>query len=242
MFEDSLVESTGRIRTRTRWLAIASFALQAVILAVLVLLPLVHPYALPRQGLSRLFVAPPPPSSPAPRTAASTPQQAHTVTITPLDNSIHAPRSIPNRVAMVADNLPSGPNIPGSIDGSGPGNGISNLFSDGRSPAPTVMLVKPASHPPVHISSTVIAGQLLSPIQPVYPVIARTANIQGTVVVDAVISKEGRIEQLHVRSGPQMLQQAALSAIAVARYRPFLLNGDPVEVETTINVIFTLNR
>jgi protein TonB len=73
-----------------------------------------------------------------------------------------------------------------------------------------------------------------------YPPIAKAARVQGTVVLQATISKTGTIEGLHVISGPAMLQQAAMDAVRSWRYRPYLLNGDPVEVETTVNVVFTL--
>ena len=76
--------------------------------------------------------------------------------------------------------------------------------------------------------------------QPIYPPIAKAARVQGTVVLQATISKTGSIENLHVISGPAMLQQAALDAVKTWRYRPYLLNNEPVEVETTVNVIFTL--
>jgi protein TonB len=75
----------------------------------------------------------------------------------------------------------------------------------------------------------------------VYPAIARTAGIQGTVVVEAVISRAGSIESLRVVSGPLMLQNAALEAIRAAKYRPYKLNGEPVEVQTTITVNFRIN-
>ena len=67
-------------------------------------------------------------------------------------------------------------------------------------------------------------------------------RIEGTVVLTATISKAGTIENLRVASGPAMLQQAALDAVKEWRYRPYLLNGEPVEVETTVNVVFTLGR
>jgi protein TonB len=85
-----------------------------------------------------------------------------------------------------------------------------------------------------------MAGMLLSPIRPVYPVIAKAAGVSGTVVVEAVISKSGTIESLHVISGPGMLREAALDAIRSARYQPFRLNGEPTEVQTTITVNFRL--
>ena len=82
---------------------------------------------------------------------------------------------------------------------------------------------------------------LLTPIQPIYPAIARAAGIQGTVVVEAIISRTGAIESLHVVSGPAMLRRAAIHAIRAARYQPYLLNGEPTEVETTITVNFRLS-
>jgi TonB family protein len=82
---------------------------------------------------------------------------------------------------------------------------------------------------------------LLSKVGVVYPPIAKAAQVSGTVVLQATISKEGAIEDLRVVSGPAMLQQSALNAVRQWRYRPYLLNNTPVEVETTINVIFALN-
>jgi protein TonB len=92
----------------------------------------------------------------------------------------------------------------------------------------------------INISSGVAAGMLLQKTQPTYPPIAKAARVQGTVVLQAKISKTGSIEDLRVVSGPAMLQQSALDAVKSWRYRPYLLNNEPVEVETTVNVIFTL--
>ena len=80
----------------------------------------------------------------------------------------------------------------------------------------------------------------MAPIRPIYPVIARAAGVQGTVIVEAVISRIGTIESLHVVSGPPMLQSAALDAIREARYHPYRLNGEPTEVQTTITVNFRI--
>jgi protein TonB len=85
-------------------------------------------------------------------------------------------------------------------------------------------------------------GMLLTPIQPVYPAIARTAGVQGTVVLEATISTAGRIESLQAVSGPPMLRGAAKDAVEVARYRPYKLNGQPTEVQTTITVVFRLGE
>jgi protein TonB len=85
-----------------------------------------------------------------------------------------------------------------------------------------------------------MAGNKLSGANPQYPAIARAARVQGTVVLGATISKSGTIENLHVISGPAMLAAAAEEAVRAWRYRPYLLNGRPVEVETTVQVIFNL--
>jgi protein TonB len=100
--------------------------------------------------------------------------------------------------------------------------------------------VQAAAPKKVNISAGVSQGLLLQKTTPVYPPIAKAARVSGTVVLQATISKTGSIEGLHVISGPAMLQQAALEAVKNWRYRPYLLNNEPVEVETTVNVIFTL--
>jgi protein TonB len=100
--------------------------------------------------------------------------------------------------------------------------------------------IKEAPPKKVNISAGVAVGMLLQKTQPIYPPIAKAARVQGTVVLQATISKSGTIENLKVVSGPAMLTQAALDAVRTWRYRPYLLNNEPVEVDTTINVIFTL--
>ncbi len=91
------------------------------------------------------------------------------------------------------------------------------------------------------ISSGVMEGMLIGKVLPVYPAMARAMRIAGRVELQATISRNGTIENLRVVSGPAMLQQAALDAVRQWRYRPYLLNGEPVEVETTINVDFKLD-
>jgi protein TonB len=102
----------------------------------------------------------------------------------------------------------------------------------------TVAPVKASA--PLNVSTGVMEGRLLAPIRPVYPAIAKAAHVEGTVVVEAIISRAGTIESLHVVSGPEMLQRAALDAIREARYQPYRLNGVPTEVETRITVNFRI--
>jgi len=90
------------------------------------------------------------------------------------------------------------------------------------------------------VSAGIAAGQRTGGAMPQYPAIAKAARIQGTVVLQATIGENGRIENLKVISGPPMLQAAAMDAVRTWTYMPYLLNGDPVEVETQVNVVFSL--
>jgi TonB family protein len=85
-------------------------------------------------------------------------------------------------------------------------------------------------------------GNLISKVAPIYPPDAKKARIQGTVVLDAVISKTGAVDSLKVASGPSELQQSSPDAVRQWRYKPFLLNGDPIEVKTTISVVYSLKK
>jgi protein TonB len=238
MFEDSLVESRGRIRTRSKWFAIGSFLAQAALLLMLLLFPLFRPEALPKHSLAQLLIVPPPPRAPAPveirQTAPSSPQHSP---LPSLQDQLRVPGRIPTNISMTSDPGPPTANL-GNLGGDG--SGVPGGIDLGASAPPVAVLRPPAPKHPLTISSGVAAGQLLSPIQPRYPEIARQARIQGTVVLDATISRAGTIENLRVVEGPAMLRQAAIDAVAAARYRPFLLNGEPVEVQTSIHVIFSL--
>jgi protein TonB len=97
-----------------------------------------------------------------------------------------------------------------------------------------------AAHP-IRVSA-MMQGNLIKRVEPEYPAIAKTAGIQGSVVIKAIISREGRIERTEVLSGHPLLTQAALAAVRQWKYRPYYLNREAVEVETQITVNFVLNR
>ncbi|MBW8869291.1 MAG: energy transducer TonB [Acidobacteriales bacterium] len=90
--------------------------------------------------------------------------------------------------------------------------------------------------------SVIMEGNLITRIQPKYPVIARQIGLQGTVIVKAIISREGNIEKAVPVSGPPLLAPAAIQAVEQWKYRPYYLNGEPIEVETQITVNFVLAR
>jgi TonB family protein len=106
---------------------------------------------------------------------------------------------------------------------------------------PPADAVRPAPRQ-VNISGAVAAGHLIRKVAPNYPEAMREIRLTGVVVLQAAITKDGHVRDLEVISGPKGLQQAAMDAVQQWEYKPYLLNGEPVEVMTTINVVFTLNR
>lgn len=235
MFEDAVFESTGSIHTRSRRWMMATFALNSAVVLALALYPLLDPEALPGIVNTILMVAPPS-QTPPPRP----PEQQRMVQVTResemIGSRVLAPRLIPS-----TPYAPAAPETPviASVGGWGDDSSGKDLsvFRETRA-APTVRQANPAT---ARISQGVMEGLLIRKVVPTYPPLARAIGIEGTVVLQASISTSGTIEHLRVVSGPELLQKAALDAVGQWRYRPYLLNGAPVEVETTVNVTFTLH-
>jgi len=238
MFEDALMESANRIKTRSKyWSVVALFVNSAVLLALFIW-PLLHPEALPTQAMASLLVAPAPPPAPPPAMPPSKIQARSEI----VDSELQAPSKIPRLIKKVTESDAPEPSMIGVVGmenmGNGtPGNPINGLLS-GIPTGHTAVIGAPP--PKVKLSSGVMAGNLLDKIAPQYPAIAKAARIEGTVVLEATISRAGTIENLRVLSGPPMLQQAAIDAVRSWRYKPYLLNGEPVEVQTTVNIVFHL--
>jgi protein TonB len=238
MFEDSTFESKGRIRTRSRFWMIATLTLNGSILLALILIPLIYPEALPRQAMAFLMAAPPPEPTPPPP-APQQPMHTSQAISETRNEQIFAPPTIPRDPFIPNDPEPTPTmNIANNL---GPGlaaaSSTPNIF-----PSHSATVVHSDVRGPMRVSSGVIAAMLLRNTNPVYPTIAKAAGVQGTVTLQAMISKSGTIENLRVVSGPPMLQQAAMEAVKTWVYQPYLLDGQPVEVETTVNVIFSLGR
>ncbi len=235
MFEDSTFESTGRIRTRSRGWMMATFSLNVSVLLALILIPLIYPEALPQMAMAFLMAAPPQPvEEPKPAVqpvhAQATQSQIHA-------GVLQAPTMIPDKPWIPStQEEPMPVNVAALGDG---GNGYAspdNLFN-GRAAQPNVRQAVKSTQ---LVSSGVMTGYLIYKVVPHYPSIAIATHLSGRVVLQATISKSGSIENLRVVSGPAMLQQAAIDAVRQWRYRPYLLNGQPVEVDTTVNVDFAL--
>jgi protein TonB len=245
MFEDSLMESSGKLKTKRGWTTFASLAIQIGMLCVLVLIPLIYTEALPKQAMTTLLVAPPPPPPPPPPPAA-TPVKVVKVQTEMDQGALHTPTKIPDKIKMIkeeeAPQSAGATGIVGGVAGGVPGGALGGVIGGlvgSTTPAPKVVAAKPAG--PQRISGGVASGNLITKVQPQYPAIAKAARIQGAVVLAATISKSGTIENLHVVSGHPMLVQAAMDAVKQWRYKPFLLSGEPTEVETTITVNFNMN-
>jgi protein TonB len=235
MFEDSTFETMGRIQTRSRGWMMATLALNSSILLALAIIPIMHPEMLPQITNAMMMEEPRPVEDQRPA-VVRTEQAQSAQTETPI--GIQAPRLIPSQ-----------PWIPGATDGPGPidpmnlGEGLSGTGSpdnpfNGRGAHP---VVRPAAMATQHVSSGVMQGMLIYKVIPTYPAVAQAVRASGTVVLQATISRTGAIENLRVVDGPALLRQAALDAVKQWRYRPYMLNGQPVEVETTVDVNFTLD-
>ncbi len=131
--------------------------------------------------------------------------------------------------------------VPGGIPGGQLGGVIGGIISSTARPAVVPRLAVPSAPKRVRISQGVTKGQLIHRIEPTYPFLARQARIQGQVSLKAIIDKNGNIQELQAISGHPMLVPAALEAVKQWHYRPFLLNGQPLEVETQITVTFRLS-
>jgi protein TonB len=157
------------------------------------------------------------------------------------DTVLRQPTKIPQKVAVIKDEEPPQAaagvmgGVPGGVPGGSMGGVIGGIIGSAKNNLPTV-----ATPDRVRVSSGVASGNLVNKVQPVYPPIARTNRIAGQVILHAIISKSGNIENLQVVSGHPMLTQAALDAVRQWKYKPYMLNGEPVEVETTIQVNFNL--
>jgi protein TonB len=240
MFADSLLDSHWTNRSRRGWTTLASFALQAIGVGVVVSLPLLYTEGLPRLHLVSV-AAPigPPPGQRAPanqRPATGRPQNV----LRP--NIFSAPSQIPPEISRDPDPAPAEEAfacptcVPGGTGAPGVHNWVIDSIGNNATvvpPSPT-----PVARPPR--PSRMMEGNLIYKVQPVYPPMARAVRVQGAVLLKAIISKSGAIENLQVVAGHPLLVKSALDAVSQWRYRPYILNDEPVEVETQITVNFVL--
>jgi protein TonB len=231
---DQLVVSGDMEKTHKPWAVTLSAIVQTLILGVMILIPLIYTEALPKGMLNTFLVAPaPPPPPPPPQPIVKAVKAPKIINI----QKMVAPTVIPKNISIVKDEAPviytnSGAGVEG-----GTGDVLGGLVGGGPSAPPPP---KPATPQRIRVGGNVEAASLTNKVTPQYPPIAKTAHVSGTVILHAIISKDGSIQELQYVSGPPLLMKAAMDAVKEWRYKPTMLNGEPVEVDTTIDVVFTL--
>ncbi|HMD97452.1 MAG TPA: energy transducer TonB [Terriglobia bacterium] len=220
-----------------------AYVFQIGLLCLLVMLPLIYTEALPESQWTHEILSPPTP--PVRYHAASRPPGARLVHQPALRDLLAAPTMIPRSIRLVRDMPKSPEDLPpgntGVPGGTGELAGVPYSLSEIGNSQP------PPPPPPAKKQTTIVrlggqveAAKLIYGPRPEYPPLARMARVQGTVKLEALISIDGTIQGLKLISGPPLLTAAAMDAVARWRYQPTLLNGDPIEVQTEIDVVFTL--
>jgi protein TonB len=247
MFSDSVLDF-GQGRSRKAFATTTSMVLNCLAVALMVITPLMFTESLPKAQLLTFLVAPPPPPPPPPPAAAEVRRVVRQIQTDVLNTGqLRTPSRIPQKVQMIKEEEAPPPmqatggvvgGVPGGIPGGQLGGVIGSVIT--ATNAVSVPRFVPATPQRVRISQGVTKGLLVHRVEPTYPTLARSARVQGEVVLSAVIDTNGQITNLQLVSGHPMLVPAALTAVKEWRYKPYLLNGQPVEVETTITVIFSL--
>ena len=236
MFDELVESSAVRKKTNKTWTIVLSTAFQVLCVLVLILIPLIYTEALPRAMMATLLIAPPPPPPPPPP-----PQEVKVEVVRPVarlltQGRLMQPRAIPKQVVVFREaELP--PEAPASMGVFGGVDSLLGGLGEGSTGVPPP--------PPPRITRTRVGGQvqaarIIARPNPIYPPLARQARIQGRVVLHAIIDKDGRVSELEVVSGHPLLVRSALDAVQNWRYQPTVLNQEPVEVDTTIDVNFVL--
>lgn len=238
MFADSLLESAPHPVHRAAWTKLASVLLQSLALAVLLAVPFFH--------LERLQFVPPPPSiqmtsvqqppvvhqTNASTTSIAPPTETVRLTFTTHPTATRNEEQVGPPTSSLALGPPCGANCPSGLYVPG----VSNV-------GPLVIPLEPPSPPtrPPRLSEPQL-GSLIHKVLPEYPIAAKQLGIQGTVVLLATIGKDGRVEHVQLIKGHPLLVRPAMIAVEQWQYRPYLLNQEPIVVQSTITVNFVLNR
>jgi periplasmic protein TonB len=240
-FHDSLVMSGKKSRPLNRWAAVGSVALPSLVLLALVLVPLFHTDALLPEWktLTMLYVPP----AAAASNGTSLPVPTSTFRNTPTKMSIprlvHTTQKEPSPPVVSAGGVVGG--VPGGVVGGVPSGVLSDVLR-GNGTAP-VLASAPAPAPKrMRIPARMAEANLVYDVAPKYPPEAGRERIEGIVVLMAVIGKDGTVRDVRVESGLPLLAQAAIEAVKQWRYRPYFLNGEPVEIDSLITINFNLSR
>ena len=241
MFADSMLDLSRGQGSRRGWTTLTSFGLQGIAMGLLLLLPLLRTVGIP---MARVVSTPISAGRHEVQPLAAAPHSDRTFAVATNSSAIrfmqpgHIPTGVTNSGEEAPIAAPSGQGCTGCVDVPGSPDGVANIIASGDHPVLPAAPAPPPSH--VFRTSSMLQGSLIRTVQPVYPPIARTARIQGSVVLAAVIGKDGAITGLRVLSGHPMLVKAAVEAVSQWHYRPYILNNEAIEVDTQITVNFTL--
>jgi len=241
LFYDSLIVSGGKSRPLNLWAVIASMTLLSFLLLALVLIPLFHVDVLQpqRRTLTMLYLPSAAAASKVGRVPTPISISKNTPTNIKIPIRVHTPQEAPSSPVDTAGGIVGG--VTGGVVGGIPGGVLSELL---RSSGTTPVLASMATPAPkrIRVPGPMVEANLIYDVAPKYPPEAGRARIEGTVVLAAVIGKDGTVQDVRVQSGLWVLAQAAIEAVKQWRYRPYLLNGQPVEVDSQITINFNLSR
>ena len=242
MLENSMIESGGRSKTRKPLTVLVSVGLHGLIVLAMLLIPIVRPQGLPILAEAYGLPLPVMPEPAAPPPEATTAPPVIQTEVKPLPQDFVAPQMIPTDIAIVVDSprefapLPVKPN-------TGVGDVLNHIVRTAAAieppPPPPPELPPPPPSAPIRVSSREPAD-LLHQVRPSYPPLAKQAHVQGIVILEATIAKDGSVRDARIVSGHPLLTNAAKDAVEQWKYKPFILNGEPIEVITTVTVTFSL--
>ena len=244
--EDSLfreIESGVKLR-RNPYAATGTLAFPVLVLLILVIVPLYHTDPLPkREVLTRLYLQPPAAAG-STATTIQSPATAFTPKSISIPNPVNktqdaAPAPAPTPIATIGGVVGG---VPGGVVSGIPNGVLSDVMGSTRGVPVPAKAPDPTPVKRIRVPARIAEANLIYDVPPKYPPEAGQARIEGTVVLVAVIGKDGSVEDVRVENGLPVLAQAAVDAVKQWRYKPYMLNGEPVEVASRITINFTLSR
>jgi protein TonB len=225
-----------RPRPRNPWAALGSMAFLSALLLALILIPLFRTDPLPKRETLTMLYAPPLGAAPSNVTRLEAPRVAYASKSIPAPNlnTQEAPSASVNTTGVVGG-------VSGGVAGDAPSGVFAEALSSTRALPVLAKSPEPTPVKRIRVAARVVEANLIHDVAPTYPPEAGRARIEGAVVLLAVIGKDGAVQDVRVESGLPLLAQAAMDAVKQWRYRPYLVNGEPVEVDSRITINFTLS-
>jgi len=239
LFQDSLIVSGAKSRPRNPWAAVGSLGLQLILLTALAVIPLYRTIdPLPKMQTVTMLYAPPPAGAAANVTRLRVPVATHITPSTSIPSPVQKTQEALPQVD-VAGGVVGG--VPGGVVGGVPGGVLSDVVGSTHGVPVLAQAKEPIPVKRIRVASRVVEANLIHDVTPQYPPEAGRARIEGTVVLLAVIGTDGSVKDVRLESGLPLLAQAAIDAVKQWRYKPYTVNGEPVEVDSQITINFTLS-